>query len=531
MSSNDTPRTQAVEHDLFDAETYRDAQALNTRLGDAAHAYADRLLTAPELLRDTFLSLYQQQPTLAAADAMAATHRANRGMLAEMMDTREFANLRDAGTVNDRLGASFAATVVADRIIDALPEIDRERINTLRTLHDSAAALLDEAAAYDDIGTEYGDTALLQQAQERRDAAARAQAGADIAAAEIDATADQRADAVRVAFRAAATAAAEQLQQLADAIDAFGGAAPGSGDGTGQSFVSTAERLAIAKRLRQNPKLAELAQIVGRFVNIAQQVQRTKVDTTPNEIASVTRGNDLARVLPAELALLDDPATEDVFYHRFAEKQLQQYKLDALDKTGRGPLIVATDESSSMLETLDDGNSRELWSKAVALALLAVARRQRRDFAWIHFANAHNLKVHTFVGGVATPLQAIDAADQFFGGGTDYNGWIGKSLELVNGSRFERADVVLLTDGCANVSPPLAQAWAQARAARGMRCYSVMIGNDAPAAPNGHSPLAEIVAAHYTSDAARVLDSISDTVIDLADMADERGALSTVFAV
>lgn len=98
-----------------------------------------------------------------------------------------------------------------------------------------------------------------------------------------------------------------------------------------------------------------------------------------DEIHTVGIGNDLSRVLPAELVQLRHPLMKGEFKPRFIEGKLMQYELKGTEKQGKGPIIVCCDNSGSM------SGDREVWSKAVALALLEVATMQKRAFVCIHF--------------------------------------------------------------------------------------------------------------------------------------------------
>ena len=118
-----------------------------------------------------------------------------------------------------------------------------------------------------------------------------------------------------------------------------------------------------------------------------------------------------------------------------------------------------------------------------------------------------------FVRGAATPDQLIASADHFFNGGTEYEPWMAEALHLIDRSRFDRADVVLLSDGLASVGDDLALAWARAQQTRHFRTFSVLIS------------------AHYDGGGGSVLESISDVVIPIKGIGDERTALRQVLSV
>ena len=67
--------------------------------------------------------------------------------------------------------------------------------------------------------------------------------------------------------------------------------------------------------------------------------------------------------------------------------------------------------------------------------------------AEIHFSGPNDLRVDLFPKGQATPAEVIACASFFFNGGTVFEPWMGKALELVDGSQFEKADVICVSDG------------------------------------------------------------------------------------
>src|SRR5262249_55173181 len=120
----------------------------------------------------------------------------------------------------------------------------------------------------------------------------------------------------------------------------------------------------------------------------------------------------------------------------------------------------------------------EVWSKAGMLALLSIARLQKRELAVIHFSGPNDLRVDLFPNGEATRAEVIACASFFFSGGTVFEPWMKKALELVDESRFEKADVICVSDGISDVSPEAQAEWTRRRAERGMRSYGVLIGSN-----------------------------------------------------
>ena len=232
-----------------------------------------------------------------------------------------------------------------------------------------------------------------------------------------------------------------------------GGYASGSEACAGSPAVTLSDKLQLASRLGQSHRLKQVAELCGRLTRIALQVQRSRVQHPPDEIVGITIGGNLSRMLPVELGLLGDPVLEDAWHLKYLDKRLMELEMVGSERQGRGPIIVALDSSASMSEQLGARVTKEAWSKAVALALLAIARKQRRDVAILHFSGTGQLNGYHFRQGQATPSELMATTEWFYGGGTVYGEWMDETLRLVDASQFDRADVVCLSDGEASVSP------------------------------------------------------------------------------
>lgn len=501
---------RALITDAYDDLTYADARQRFGELDKQNDAARERLRTAGDLLADLFGSFHQRAPVLRDPAHVAESHRLNREIMGEIAGTQEWRDLRMSGTVGSPLASALATIGTVEQALAAVPESDRDAANAAADADAKMREHLARAGALDALA--HADPAQAAEYRKRaernrREAARLAARRAELLAA-LDAGQDARADAVRRAARGALGAAAGTVAATLGGIGMLGG-----GDA---EALPLDEQLALAETLRASPKLLELAAICGRFERLALHAQRGKVDYAPSEIASVHAGDDLARLLPAETALLGDPELEELWYLRYAERKLAQYELVAHEPVGKGPIIVAGDESASMTAELGGaGYTRELWCKAATLALAGVARKERRDFAYIGFSGGAPVYVeHIPAGDDEPPAPAlIRIAEHFDGGGTEYEHWMRAAAELIAASRFERADVIVLSDGEAHVGDALLAAWRKLRQERGTRCYAVLL------ADAGDTYQASVLAA------------LADQHFTIRELADDAGALRHIFAV
>jgi uncharacterized protein with von Willebrand factor type A (vWA) domain len=505
--------TQALQHDAYDVQEFDRAIGTYQRLAAAVSSAGEELNTAPALIRDLFWSFHKRAPRINENLALKPAFAVNRRILEEIMSTAEWRQLREAGSINDPMISAIATIGACERAIDALDHGSRNRINRLAAANEAAEKLLGQADVLDELASQ----ATAQHVEDLRRRAAKARADArrkERAAAELeeslDTDDDERDRSIRLAARRGMAKALDEAEAVQNAIAAFGGGYSTSDGGSGTSREMTAqEKIELAMRVMRSPRLKLIAEMCGRFTRIAMSVQKSRVNHPPSEITSITIGNDLAHLLPGEAALLGDPDLEDLFYLKFAERRLLQYDLEGRESEGRGPIILAMDESGSMSETLG-GVVKEAWGKSVMLGLLAIARRQKRDLAVIHFSGPNQLRTSVFPKGESSPLELINEVEFFFGGGTVFDRWMEEAARLVDQDRFDRADVIVVSDGIAFISERAVAEWWRRRAERKMRCYGVLIGTD---------------------QRVKTLGRISDAVMTLDDLRQDLDVLETIFAI
>jgi uncharacterized protein with von Willebrand factor type A (vWA) domain len=223
----------------------------------------------------------------------------------------------------------------------------------------------------------------------------------------------------------------------------------GQGFGDGEPrYESPEQALSIAEMWTNNPVLIAVAELYGKMDKHIRFERAKRISGGQDEIVDVTLGDDLRRVVNSELALLSDPDTEDLFYSEYISAELPFYTLVGEEHAGRGPIVLVVDESGSM------SGERNIWAKAIALCLLNISRREKRDFAYVGFSSPR--QVHAFEFKTKRPLdpQAIvDMASHFYGGGTDYLTGVEQAVRIMDqAGEFRKADIVLVGDGDASFS-------------------------------------------------------------------------------
>lgn len=249
-------------------------------------------------------------------------------------------------------------------------------------------------------------------------------------------------ESIRKLVRMGSESASAALEEYRDAVEGLGQVMFGTGKGNHERRALDDKKVGLARRLRGDPRLKRIAQLAGRFTRIGQQKRRSKVLHGAEEITDVELGNDLGRLLPVELVKLRHPRLHALALRDLLERKAMQYALTGKDKLGKGPLVLLLDRSWSMEGPADE------WSVAVALALLGLAKVERRTFALVAFTN------EVIYEAVVKPGERLDeeALNLTCNGGTDIDAAVFRGLDIIerNPGALSEADLVLVTDGCSS---------------------------------------------------------------------------------
>lgn len=293
---------------------------------------------------------------------------------------------------------------------------------------------------------------------------------------------------IRATARHAAQSAAEQLD------DERGRAAAWGVEDTELHRMSADERMRLGDRLKSG-KLAEFADLIGRFRQLARAQRSRRVEHARGEYVGVTLGDDLGSLIPSELANLAVPALRAEFAARYAESRLMVYDQRGEDRDAQGAIIALVDCSYSMSSADygsgplggDEDVTPEAYAKALALALLDQARASNpaRDFVAICFDETVDA-VFRFPGNrPVSHDDRVDFAERFAGGGTDFMEPLDEAMTILaaehNTTGRQKADIVLITDGDAPIDEDWVNQWWQTKKQLGFRCFGVEIGSgDSP---------------------------------------------------
>ena len=227
-------------------------------------------------------------------------------------------------------------------------------------------------------------------------------------------------------------------------------------------------------RLRSSRRLQKIAELAGRLERIAAMKARSKVKPGVGEVHGIDHGDDLSRLLPSELVALRHPRLRLALMSRLLQRRALCYGMKGREPQARGPIVVLLDESSSMREY-----GKDIWSKAVCLALLSTATKQKRPWHLVAF-NARIRREIEVPVGQATPALIQQALDHRCSGGTDFDEPILRAASIIRSSRtMKRADVVIITDGEDSLGADTIEAAKNLTQSEGVSWFAVGVGPDA----------------------------------------------------
>lgn len=258
-------------------------------------------------------------------------------------------------------------------------------------------------------------------------------------------------------------------------------------------------------RIKDSARLRRIAELAGRLERIAAAKARSTVKPGVGEVHGIETGDDISRLLPSELVALRRAQTRLVFLSRLVQRRALTYGMKGKEPQARGPIVVLLDESASMREA-----HKDIWSKAVCLALLSTATRQKRAWHLVAFNGTIRREVEV-PAGQATPALIQQALDSGCAGGTDFDAPVLKAAEIIQKSKtMKQADVVVITDGEDDLDPETVTVAAELTRTEGVSWFVVGVGPSADQYLRSLEPIAtSMVAVRDTTDSESIVPVIN----------------------
>ncbi len=221
-----------------------------------------------------------------------------------------------------------------------------------------------------------------------------------------------------------------------------------------------------AELLSNEESIRELADLLGRLREAQTEMAEeqyaysiAKATYRPNpdlklEIGGVYESDNLNYMLPSEAVLLSDPATENAFYQKYADKHLLTFRFQGREivkgsgtATGtrqltrrkeKGPFILCVDASASM-----EGTPEHV-AKVLSFAILKMAAREKRQCYLISFSTG--LQTINLLELERSLDQVVRFLTMSFLGGTDIHPPMYEALNQLQTRDYQDADVLMISD-------------------------------------------------------------------------------------
>jgi uncharacterized protein with von Willebrand factor type A (vWA) domain len=228
-----------------------------------------------------------------------------------------------------------------------------------------------------------------------------------------------------------------------NAINSLAGTQPGKG----KHSNDLEEKRQLAKKLQRNPSLKRLINKLGGLKRAWNDRKRAKrAQSTYSEIVGAKFSDEVIRAFPAELALAATDEGRALFALKYAQRTILTKDYEAkIKEVSRGPVVMYVDVSGSMC------GEAELWSKALAYVVAEECVEQNRELRIHLFDTQIQKSIHL------DPARSDNAELLKFvlswttHGGTSFSSVIDHAL---NSLIDPKADVLMITDGQAEVSDP-----------------------------------------------------------------------------
>ena len=491
----DPASKQCVEVNKWDQQTQDQILDQVKDYVIAAQELGDKVDTGWEAMSDTLMAMFKAAPKLRDSKAVRPSYLINLKVVEEMFKLKEFDQARRY-SVGDPVATGLAAAAME-------PELEI-LFDKMKKAQSQASAIEGMLSSIDEYSDEIDD--LIERAKESpEDPSQNYQEQIELIEAMVEALklqVESGTEALELEIdnqvpniKESLTKSLEGINEDNEALEAFSSWGLSAGS---IKRMSPRSRLELAEKLKTR-NFKKMAEIIGRMQNVAFSEHLSQSDYAVDEVYELERGNDLGKVIPTELLALNDDILIYDWLHRFVERSLVQYSLIGKDSVVRGGILALLDSSSSM------SGERAIWAKAIALALLKIAKIQKRPFDAIEFSGPGNLIQYNFDTssdelklivsreGKSVSYSGAEAIIAFaeggLSGGTCFMTPLSKALDVMsddfNKNGGTSADIVFLTDGQAGISSAFLQKFKNEQERLGFQVFGIAVGGSTSSEPIG----------------------------------------------
>lgn len=440
---------EAVVLDIFDEDMFIEiskniskSKEISTEVRNTVENLRNKNLEKEYVLfKDVFYSLYLSSPQLKTEKTTNVTQLFSREILTNLYENNYYRFIRKYTEAQE--SKSFVtAREISDSIIkDIENNIKEELENILEEAQSKYYEILlsdntDENGENDSSsnnsdankneggssGNKQGETDIDSLPEEVKDKLRKAR------------------EMIEISVSKAASEAQRGTEKAEKALEVLG-----AGTANGSSFNSSqiAEQVILYEKLYSKNKIEDILKLLGQIKSRNKERWYKTRKNRSTKLMGISPGSEISNLISEEKFNLTDDRLEMELFLRLQEGSALVHKSKAIaDQVG--PMIFCLDESGSM-----SWKNRNIESKALALAMLDIAVRQKRKFATVHFSNT--VEKIFYIKNVNAPdvtNKLLEIAGHFIGGGTLFTPPLKKALEIIEKENYmKEADIIFITDG------------------------------------------------------------------------------------
>ena len=442
-------KMNTIDLDTYDRTLFQEIKAETPTLQNLEEKGKKEVMGFSSIMEDVYGLLYKYKPEFLPDEKIEWASRPLKSILEQIPPMREYKDLRDYTRLQP-FESSVAVNTFSDHLLKNIPQEIKDKMNELTITENFMNESIENISGLKDEQDINGKS-LFSQTQKK----------ISNLTGELQKLISKHDHLVRGVLRNAIQQGKETAQEAQLYLNSFG-SEPGQ-----HCKIPMGEKVTLLARINRNQKLKKIAQLAGRFQRMAIHFQETKTKHGHDEVVDIETGNKLSSVLPSEFALLGNGDLDLFFYRKYIRKTLLQFKMEGKEKESQGPIIICIDNSGSMT------GDREIWSKVFALGLLTIAKKQKREFAIIHYGSPTEIEEYRFLKNI-DQTNLLLALAAFFGGGTDFETPLKRAMAII-GTTLKKADIIFVTDGECSVSEAFNKVYEARKEQLGFRTFGILI--------------------------------------------------------
>ena len=468
-TDQDTKTDRVLKSTKIEQVIYDDLRAGSEELIHSEEVGGKKLKSFDSLVNDVFQSIYGITPKFVdEAQLSALSRQFNKNILDSLMSDDDYSAIKSI-CEGKEMPAIEATEEFTDNILGNLDELMRKatggngKVDALDKLEKDRQEQIQKAleflARMQEAPPEH-QNALGRKALSAANRALSKKEQTEMFAKLIASSTKENAAGIQKIVSASVAKALERAETAKNVLLSWG-------DDAGEMRKNPLNK-EILKRTVASYKLRYIVSFLGRYKEMLRSKRVAGYTYGRGEKYDLEYGNNISKAITSEMSMLAAPELLSLFVKKYLGKSLKQYRRREPAYKGKGDIIVCLDESSS---TFGENNA---YGMAVAMVLYELCRINHTNFALVHFSKGTKTEVFLKDEQVS-PQRIMDCAETFLGGGTNFDNALREVNLLLLDGRFEKPDVVFITDGVCNVSDEIIEVFDKLKADTGAKLCGILL--------------------------------------------------------